>query len=404
MTEKQFVTRLALINLTILILTCSLNYWIDGLSLHHLPDETNYFSRGANNSALSKQYYLTKVKPDTIYFGSSRVQVGLPARPDLVGGQEVYNAGLVGASLGQWAPFASHFLNIAEPKRIVIGIDFFSFSTKQGTSELDLSMLEPRYIVYLAKLIAVNLGQSLSLPETYHSIKAMTGAYKGEETKFNFGQTTAALMKKADDSGKAVNEFKKRLKLTFIKPSEDVADDKAWFMFDDLVAESCQKNIKTRIYIHPTHALTVESIRQNGTWLQFEQWKMDLANLATRYHHQKCDIKIFDFSGYNAITTETIQGLSPTTSLRYYWEASHYKSNVGELILNRLFSTTANGIPKDFGRELRQDTVDDVLSAIREEQSHYLVSHAEDIKTANKWLSEKEQGNFLSDAESDISH
>jgi len=391
MTAKQFVTLFAWITLPFLMLTCCLNYLIDGSSTHHLPGETSVFHRTTEHSALSKLHYLSRENPETIYFGSSRVEVGLPANPDLVEGGKVYNAGLSGASLGQWVPFVRHNLALTEPKKIVVGIEFTAFTTKAGTSDLDLSLLSSNYITYLIKRIPLDLSQSLSLKATLNSIKAITASYKDEAfdlglSKSNLGQSTAAFMQRAEYDA-ADKEFKKRLKQAFAKPSKDIADKKSWLLFDNLVAEICQKNIVTRIYIHPTHALTFYAIRQNGEWSEFEQWKIDLAKLATRYQRQQCDIRIVDFSGYNSITTETIQSWSPKKALQYYWEVSHYKSNVGELILKRLFSSTTADIPKDFGRELRQDTIADVLTAIREEQSRYLLSHSEDIKLAQQLLS-----------------
>jgi hypothetical protein len=392
MTEKQFVTRFAWINLPILVFTCSLNYWIDGASTHHLPGEVGFLPRTTKHSALSKLHYLSIENPGTIYFGSSRVEVGLPANPDLVGGGVVYNAGLSGASLGQLAPFIKHNLAFTDPKKIVIGIDFGSFTAKAGASDLDLSMLSTNYINYLAKKISHDLSQSLSIKATQESIKAITASYKDEAydglggSRSNLGQATTALMQRENEYDE-VAEFQKRLKQAFSPPSKDIADEKSWLMFNSLVEEICHKNIVTRIYIHPTHALTMDAIRQSGKWSEFEQWKIDLANLATRYQLQQCDLKIIDFSGYNSINTETIRDWSPTSTLNNYWEVSHYKSIVGEMILKRLFLPTApDEIPQDFGRELLHDSVADVLTAIREEQSRYFISHSEDIKLSQQWM------------------
>jgi hypothetical protein len=87
MTAKQYVIRLGWINLPLLLIVGALNYWIDAAATHHLPGETSYFPRTTAHSALSKLHYLSINKPDTIYFGSSRTEVGLPPDPSLAGGE-----------------------------------------------------------------------------------------------------------------------------------------------------------------------------------------------------------------------------------------------------------------------------------------------------------------------------
>ncbi len=410
MTANQFVTRLVWINLPVLMLICGINYLIDGGSTHHLPGEASLFPRTTAHSTLSKIHYLSIERPDTVYFGSSRVEVGLPSNPDLVGGGKVYNAGLSGANLYQWAPFVRHTLALTEPRRIVIGVDFSSFTTKSHTSNSnldlslnsDLSLLSSNYFFYLTKRIPYDLRQALSIKALQNSIQSITTLFHGmrydktQQIQSVLGQLTEVNMQAlTEERGKADKAFKQTIKAAFIKPSEDIADENAWRIFENLLAEICQKGIVTRIFIHPVHALASDAIRQNGAWFRLEQWKTELASLATRYQLQQCDVKIVDFSGYN-ITTESIHGLSPTKSLHYYWEASHYKSSVGEMILKRLFSTSVWDLPQDFGRELRNDTVDEVLTAIREEQASYLLSHSEDNKLVQKWMSEKNKGGFVS--------
>jgi hypothetical protein len=400
MTAKQFVTRMAWLNLPFLLVVCALNYWIDASASHHLPGEAGFFPRTTVHSPLSKLHYLSIKKPDTIYFGSSRTEIGLPADSGLVGGGQVYNAGMLGASFGQIAPFIGHTLAFVQPKQMVIGIDFASFTTKPGKSDLDLSLLSSSPISYFAKRIPHDLVQALSLSEiqnSIHSIRAWLGdrPYDGTpEVRSMLGQPTAVRMRDIIDGHGTSNKakaFQKKVALAFAKPSGHIADEKAWRLFEDLLAEVCQKNIITRIYIHPVHALVTDALRQNGAWPRLEQWKTDLANAISRHQHQHqhCDVKAFDFSGYNSVTTESIRGLSPTTTLHHYWEASHYKSNVGELTLKRLFAPDATDLPPDFGRELRQDTVAQALAAMRDEQARYLASHKEEIALSQQWAAIK---------------
>lgn len=398
MTAKEFVSGFVWINLPLLTLVCGLNYWIDGGSTHHLPGEASHFPRTSAHSAPSKLHYLSTQRIGTIFFGTSRVEVGLPPRRELVGTPTVYNAGLGGISMGQWSRFARHVIALSQPKNIVIGLEYGTFYAEEGDiTELDLSLISSNKLSYLVKRIPYDLGHSISVKATQNSIRSIIASINNkpfdETIESDLGQLTAAKMQKIMEDGGQAGHFRHTLKLAFSKPSKVgsriISDNKSWELFDSLLEDICSKGIKAKLFIHPQHALTIDAMRQNSSWSGFEQWKIDLAKLVTHYQSKQCDIKIIDFSGYNSITTDPIRDRAFKTSLHYYWEFSHYKSNVGELILKRLFSPSDKDLPYDFGRELRSDTVADVLATIREEQLRYVETHTDEIELAQKLLSEK---------------
>jgi hypothetical protein len=294
-------------------------------------------------------------------------------------------------------PLARHVLELTQSKNVVIGLDFTSFSAEYaGNTELDKGLLTSNHLSYFVKRILVDLAQALSFKATQNSIISIfdklndipyDGSYKSMSIRGQHSE--ARMLKITEERGKTYRAFRKKMEAAFIKPSLHLGDEKSWRLLDGLLTEICEKNIVIRLYVHPVHALVTDVLRQNGSWQRFEQWKSDLALRSRRYQQQQCDIKVVDFSGYNSITTETIRNLLPTTSLQYYWEASHYKSKVGELILKRLFSLDDGDLPSDFGRELREDTITEVLAAIREEQTRYITAHADEIALAQQWANSK---------------
>ena len=75
--------------------------------------------------------------------------------------------------------------------------------------------------------------------------------------------------------------------------------------------------------------------------------------------------------------------MSNKSDLHYYWEAFHYKSNVGELILKKIFMFNSETFPLDFGYEIRYGTILDVLHVLREDQKKYLMFRSEEIDFFN---------------------
>jgi hypothetical protein len=63
--------------------------------------------------------------------------------------------------------------------------------------------------------------------------------------------------------------------------------------------------------------------------------------------------------------------------MRYYWESSHFKDNVGDMVLNRIFG--AGEVPRGFGVRLDSGTMDVALLDIRAQQKTYQISHPDDI-------------------------
>jgi hypothetical protein len=394
MSDSNYLRFLAWITALLLFSVGVLNYLIDPLSSHSLPTETGFFPRTTHHSPLSKLHYLATENPEVIYFGSSRVVVGLPPIRELVGGRTVYNAALGGASFIEFAQLARHALAIASPKTIIIGIDFASFTVKHGQSDLDLSLISSNRIEYLAKRIPVDIKHSISSDETLRSVQSLRaflddtsydpGAPVGERSSI-LGQTTDEFMRRITAArGTSIKAFQIKVALAFARPPAEADTNGALRLLEKLLSEACRQNVVTRVFINPVHALAEDAVRVHGAWPRLENWKADLGNLATRLATQ-CDLRIIDFSGYNSVTTESVVGLTPTTNLDNYWEASHYKTTVGALILKKIFSPADRLPPYDFGRELRADTVAAVNEAVRREQARYLKTHSDEIEMAKKW-------------------
>ena len=64
-------------------------------------------------------------------------------------------------------------------------------------------------------------------------------------------------------------------------------------------------------------------------------------------------------------------------AMRYYWEASHYRDNVGRLILARLFGGPVP-VPADFGVELTETGIAAHQAATRAARERYHLQHAEE--------------------------
>jgi hypothetical protein len=134
--------------------------------------------------------------------------------------------------------------------------------------------------------------------------------------------------------------------------------------------------------------MTSDALYRAGKWAAMEAWQGQLAGLGQRHRAAGCDARIFDFSGFNSITTEAIPQASGTPDMLYFWETSHYRVNVGEMILNRMFGQ-GEGVPADFGVELTPQAVSGHLAAQRAARDRYHLDHPRESRMVLEVVAEE---------------
>jgi len=83
----------------------------------------------------------------------------------------------------------------------------------------------------------------------------------------------------------------------------------------------------------------------------FDQFKRALSHLSGFY----------DFSGLNSVTTDNYN----------YYETSHFRRNVGDLVIARIFNDRSINVPEDFGQWVTAENIDLHLKALRQQVSRY---------------------------------
>jgi hypothetical protein len=158
------------------------------------------------------------------------------------------------------------------------------------------------------------------------------------------------------------------------------------------IVEYCRENgVDLRIYTTPAHARNMEITVATGAWPAIETGKRKLVALLAEdaaRHPGKQPFPFFDFADYSTITTETLPPIASKAEMRNYWDSSHFKESVGDLVLDRLFGVAAPGpgIPEDFGVKLDSSNIEDHLQAVRGRQEAYRATHIEDVMAIRKMV------------------
>lgn len=116
------------------------------------------------------------------------------------------------------------------------------------------------------------------------------------------------------------------------------------------------------VVIYPYHAEIRLMMERAGLGGLFAEWKRSIFDETRALAKSGINLQVWDFSG---LSPETLEEIPPrgdrSTHLRYYWEAGHFKKELGSLMLDRMLD--GNG---SFGTLLTADTLDRWLSADRE--------------------------------------
>ena len=135
--------------------------------------------------------------------------------------------------------------------------------------------------------------------------------------------------------------------------------------FEQIVEFCRQHNIELIVFISPSHATQWEALRVTDRWESFEQWKRKMVDITP----------VWDFSGYNSITTEPIKEV-----MINYVDNSHYTPKIGELVLNRILSYDVGKVPPDFGVLMTPENIDNHLANIRADREKWAKNRSNEVQ------------------------
>lgn len=341
------------------------NVAIDPYGIFNSPKFT-----GINQVKSGKEYHdrlfkaidIERIKPITILLGSSRTKQGLnPAHPALKSNQPAYNLGLNGANPYEQLRYLQHAIkNNNKLKMVIIGIDFFMFDAF-NTNQPDFSedRLEKQNITLQDATSAI-----FSLDAVDSSIKTIMASIREPEKEVSnlngFMPYQHINLDKAVTEWRFQNSIRIYLKLhpKYNFSTKYLSDFKA-------IVDICkQHGITLKVFISPAHATDEETIRATGDGPTLETWKREIAKI----------VPFRDFSGYNSITTEPIGG-----HMRNYADSSHYREEIGNLVLNRILSYQEKRVPEDFGVLITPTNIEEHLAKIRADREEWVKNNPEAV-------------------------
>jgi hypothetical protein len=371
---------LLLLSLFIVALVAGFNYLIDPYGFYRTVEITglNQQKEGVRgNIRYVKAIEIALRKPRTILMGSSRTHDGM--NPESVVDEKyhpVYNYGLDMARIKEIKYFLQHAIANSEIDFLILGLDYFMFNKHERLNPTFDKDRVNREVSLLDKFGSPLFTMS-SLKGSFETIKvSMKQPERKEflENGFRPGQHVFFGLKNYEKLHEHTNYI-------FLRPdpketlyySKMAVDEEAMRDFEEIIEICLQHSVKLSLYISPAHAdLDGEGLVAAGQYEEFENWKRSVTHMSFARN-----ISVVDFSGYNSITTEEVK-----TPMNNYWDSSHFKENVGDMILRRLTSSAPS---REFGVLLTPSTIEEHLRANRVKQIIYRENNISHIRELRKF-------------------
>nr|MBL8410114.1 hypothetical protein [Dechloromonas sp.] len=295
-------------------------------------------------------------------FGNSRAEIGLDPENPLfaAAGLTAFNHAIPG-SPGLTAYRQINWLRNAGcmPRTIVLGVEFFDFLG--GSKPLPRSAFEnpapPRAdTAYLAETVFSIAG----LRDSVGTIRLQRAKHpamltdRGFNPLYNYIEEVTEnghyvlFRQRANENARNWVRRAPRLRLEEGSISSDEQS------LDAALAMASAAGSTAYLVIYPYHAQIRLMIERLGLGEVFAEWKRSVVDLAVNHLGHGGHIEVWDFSGLGPETTEAIPPRGDRrTQLRYYWEAGHFKKELGNLIIGRLLGQSG-----EFGIRLDQHNID----------------------------------------------
>ncbi len=385
---KQYLRTLIISLILAFLVLAVVNYLFDPLGYFRLNDlRTSSFMKDKvwGDIRTSKALALSTVQPETLLVGTSRVGNGFnvkaPAIRRYLG--QAYNLALSGGTFDEFDLYVRYAMQYHTPTTLIIGLDYGQFLLNQRKNSLTFmeeisspqdslgSLLHRlRYVLWSRALL------EMAVMPYSHSLEGVSNVDKKANIIKKFD--AYAVTKKTETS--IIKRWSWKFNGSYY--AQRMAS------LDQLLADTCAQGIQVKLFISPYHIRQLLLLKIMGLQEAFLNWKGQLNDIYEQHQKVNCPVSLMDFSRISTYTSEKFPSLENKESPpQWFWESSHYKFALGELMIKRLWE-----IDKDllnFGVKLDGKVIHHEINASRDELNKYYVSHPELVRELRELVTQQ---------------
>jgi hypothetical protein len=392
MIEKRYLTIVGCFIAGGFVLVAMLNWLVNPFSLYQSPDIKGFNSDKVlfvEHLRLSKTKIVERLKPTSIILGTSRSGKGLSTSHSKLNSQHAYNMSAPSLNIYEMLRFFQHANAIEPQNRVILGIDYRSFTrdvTEQGFTDSRLTVTPDgkENSRYLFSVLSEVVSSLLSIDAVVASLTTVRQQGWNAQKLYNDGRWDRVNEQFNHRTGFGIN-----MGITFKRMDAYIREEKTDLVGFDYYREilkiAHRDEIDLRLFVSPSHAWHWEAFRLKGLWSQFVALKRQLITINEQEaaFANKAPFPIWDFSGYNSITIENVpKATDEKQKMTWFWDPIHYKKSLGDLILNRVLGvpSAVSQTPDDLGILISSGNIEEHLNNINYSQQQYATQHKADIK------------------------
>ena len=387
--RKRYLWKLAATFIGAIIATGLINLIIDPYGTFRIVDV-----KGLNhikpypdhNIETIKAHALRHMSPDALILGNSRAEVGLDPTHDAwesAGYRSVFNAAIAGTSPSAAWNQLQKVAQRQPPKFILLGIDFFDFpiapdkKTSLPKNSSNNKLDDVRWTLNATLTMQAMIDSATTLRRQFQANPQQLTT-QGFNPLLEYKDIAkmegywSLFRQRLEDNAK--NHSRKPANL-FLKDTQTSPT------FDDIrriVRWSAENNTELRLVIYPYHAQLLLLIDEIGLWPTFEEWKRQILRIITEesLKSSESNIALIDLSGFSEFSEEAIPGKEDKkTATKWYWEAGHFKKELGDHILSCCIFQKPEFSTRKFGVILNTDNIETELNRTRIDKSAFVLKN-----------------------------
>jgi len=279
--------------------------------------------------------------PDVVFLGTSRCAYSLDPENEIFYGKKTFNSCFGGASMYEVLRFLQHAYFHNNKVEVVLNLDFLMFNNN----------VNPKGAGYKESFMSVDVNNFPNDGDSPYKLIFSFGMFidslktilyqSDNETHHDNGLKNQNFILDSMKRAKPEFFFERVEKNYFNKYYENFSFDSKFGnsldFYEDFLDFSYQRGMNLKLNILPTHARLKEVMYKKGLNKKYIFWKKKLIELNEKIakKYSKNEYKLWDFSGYNSISTQKVH---ESISKNYFWESSHFKKKIGDKVLDSLYS------------------------------------------------------------------
>lgn len=379
---RKYLRNFAVFLVCIALAIAGFNMLVDPLGAYRIVRIAGLnASKYKTESRIAKAEILRHGRFDAVIFGSSRAEFALDPHSGAWGGLAAANSAIRGASAIELADMVDYAVRTCRPKQLLVCVDFYMFNDRFSFAD-DFAMSRFNPDLSLPEYYVNNL---LSLGVTTYSCKTLDRWRKGKISEYDdvgFYDRAASMVKGGFRAGfrRSITYFTGSMYPQYRLGSRHLD------AFERILRTCRENSIRLDIVILPIHAMHLECIADNGLWQQFEQWKTELTRITDGQTKLNAGWhgRLWDFTGYEGYTIEPVPpDGDKTTWMRWYWDSSHFRKELGELVLRWVLQTASQSQPAggdSFGVVLDPSNIQAHLDKIDRDRQKWEAANPADVE------------------------